>query len=99
MMIPLRKSRMRSSRLNKEGGKEDKRKFVCLAKGCATKTAFPLCGLHYHSIVSGKSPNLELSDNMGMAIYNVTTKLIEYPTAVPKERMPGDRSKAGSRKQ
>jgi hypothetical protein len=88
-----------AKRLNKEGEKEDKRKFVCLAKDCSTKTAFPLCGLHYHSLVSGKTANLELGDNMGMAIYNVTTKLIEYPNAVPKERLPGDRSKVGSRKQ
>ncbi len=87
-----------AKRLNK-GLQDDKRKFKCLAKDCSTKTAFSLCGLHYHSIVSGKTSSLELENNIGMAIYNVTTKLIEYPATVPKERLPQDRSKAGSLKQ
>jgi hypothetical protein len=89
-----------AKRLNKDkGAQDDKRKFKCLAKDCSTKTAFPLCGLHYHSIVSGKTSSLELENSMGMAIYNVTTKMIEYPATVPKERLPQDRSKAGSLKQ
>ncbi len=88
-----------AKRLNKDNAKEDKRKFKCLAKECSTKTAFPLCGLHYHSIVSGKSASLDLENNMGSATYNVTTKLIEYPATVPKERPPQDRSKGGVTKQ
>jgi hypothetical protein len=85
-----------AKRLNhdKDPIKEDKRKFTCLEKDCSTKTAFPLCGLHYHSVVSGKTSSLELQGNMGAAIYNVTTKLIEYPSTIPKDRMPSDRTKS-----
>jgi hypothetical protein len=87
-----------AKRLNKDKGqqavKEDKRKYQCLAKGCSTKTAFPLCGLHYHSVVSGKIASLELDGTMGMAEYNMTTKSIEYPITVPKERLPSDRRKS-----
>jgi hypothetical protein len=86
-----------AKRLNKDKGqqaaKKDKRKYQCLAKGCSTKTAFPLCGLHYHSIVSGKIASLELDGTMGMAEYNVTTQSIDYPITVPKERLPSDRKK------
>jgi hypothetical protein len=89
----------KAKRLNRDNAKEDKRKFKCLAKDCSTKTAFPLCGLHYHSIVSGKTADLELESNLGTAGYNVTTKLIEYPATVPKERLPSDRSKGGMTKQ
>jgi hypothetical protein len=91
-----------AKRINKEKGqeaKEDKRKYQCLAKDYSTKTAFPLCGMHYHSVVSGKTPNLELDSNMGMAEYNMTTKFIEYPATVPKDRLPSDRSKFGTIKQ
>jgi hypothetical protein len=92
-----------AKRINKDKGqqaaKEEKRKYQCLAKDCSTKTAFPLCGLHYHSVVSGKTSSLELENNMGMAEYNMTTKLIEYPTTVPKDRLPSDRSKGGIIKQ
>ena len=91
-----------AKRLNKNDDakkREDKRKFTCLAMGCTTKTAFPLCGLHYHSMVSGKTSNLELGSGMGMAAYNVTTKLIDYPNTVPKDRLPSTRTKESSAKQ
>jgi hypothetical protein len=74
--------------------KAGRRKHTCLAKGCSTKTAFCLCGLHYHSIVSGKSPTLELADGLGVASYNVTTKLIDYPSTIPKDRMPSNKPRA-----
>ena len=89
-----------AKRLNKDDKddtndlKAGRRKHTCLAKGCATKTAFCLCGLHYHSIVSGKSPTLELADGLGVASYNVTTKLIDYPSTIPKDRMPSNKPRA-----
>jgi hypothetical protein len=86
-----------AKRLNKDDTndlKAGRRKHTCLAKGCATKTAFCLCGLHYHSIVSGKSPTLELADGLGVASYNVTTKLIDYPITIPKDRMPSNKPRA-----
>jgi hypothetical protein len=80
-----------AKRLNKDDGstkKESRRKYDCLARDCDTKTAFPLCGFHYHTVVSGKSPTLELTGGIGTAAYNVTTKMIDYPQGVPKDRMP-----------
>jgi hypothetical protein len=80
-----------AKRLNKDNDnskKESRRKYECLARDCDTKTAFPLCGFHYHTVVSGKSPTLELSGDIGTASYNVTTKMIDYPNGVPKDRMP-----------
>ena len=91
-----------AKRLNKEEtddpkidtSKAGRRKHTCLAKGCTTKTAFCLCGLHYHSMVSGKSPTLELTGGVGVASYNVTTKLIDYPPTIPKDRMPSNKPRA-----
>jgi hypothetical protein len=79
-----------TKRLNKEDDdkKGSRKKHDCLARDCETKTAFPLCGYHYHTIVSGKSPTMELSGNVGTATYNVTTKMIDYPSGVPKDRLP-----------
>jgi hypothetical protein len=68
--------------------KNDKKKFPCLAKGCAELSAFALCGIHYHSIVSGKVSELELINDFGSAAYNVTTKRIDYPDKVPSDRLP-----------
>ncbi len=72
---------------------DKKKKNPCLAKGCDTLTPYSLCGLHYHSIVSGKVPRLELINGYGEASYNVTTKLIEYPPKVPADRLPSNKPK------
>ena len=83
-----------AKRLNKEDDGKAKRRIPCLAKGCTTTSPFSLCGLHYHSIISGKTPELELDKDYGHAKYNVTTKQIEYPAKVPKDRLPPTRTKA-----
>jgi hypothetical protein len=70
-----------------------KKKKPCLAKGCKTLSPFSLCGLHYHSMVSGKTETLELINGYGSASYNVTTKMIEYPTGVPADRLPSNKPK------
>ena len=71
----------------------DKKKKPCLAKGCNNLSPYSLCGLHYHSIVSGKTAQLELINGYGHASYNVTTKLIEYPAKVPVDRLPSNKPK------
>lgn len=73
--------------------KGDKKKKPCLAKGCKTLSSFSLCGLHYHSMVSGKTETLELINGYGSASYNVTTKMIEYPIGVPADRLPSNKPK------
>ncbi len=62
----------------------------CLQKTCSelVKIYLPLCPLHYHQCVSGKTPEVELRDGLGTAKYNVTTRVIDYPSAVPKNRFP-----------
>jgi viroplasmin and RNaseH domain-containing protein len=87
-----------SKRLNKEvtgapSTRANKKRFPCLAKGCAATSPFSLCGLHYHSVVSGKSPELELINDYGRAVFNVTTNLIDYPSKVPKDRLPSNKTK------
>jgi hypothetical protein len=85
-----------SKRLNKEVPLEPspkvlKKRFPCLAKGYAATTPFSLCGLHYHSVISGKSPELDLINDYGRAVFNVTTNLIDYPSKVPKDRLPSQK--------
>ncbi len=62
----------------------------CLQKECAdlVKIYLPLCPLHYHQCVLGKTPEAELKDGLGIAKYNTATKVIDYPSAVPKNRFP-----------
>jgi hypothetical protein len=62
----------------------------CLQKGCGdlVKTYLPLCPLHFHQCVSGKTPEIELKDGLGTAKYNPATQIIDYPVAVPKNRFP-----------
>ena len=70
----------------------------CLAKDCTELSPFSLCGLHYHGIIAGKTPTLELRDNYGSARFDPATKLIVYPETVPKDRLPSNvhRVKAGA---
>jgi hypothetical protein len=65
-----------SKRRNKEKGEDtvEIEQAPCLEKTCheSIKKYLPLCGLHYHQCVSGKSPEVELKDNLGTA--NSTAK-------------------------
>jgi hypothetical protein len=38
--------------------------------------------------VSGKTPEFILKDGLGTAKYNLKTEVIDYPAAVPKDRLP-----------
>jgi hypothetical protein len=83
------------SRLKQSGAtKEETRIAKKLSKRLGWKNRetvkkyLPLCGLHYHQCVSGKSPEVELKDGLGTAKYNSKMEVIDYPTAVPKDRLP-----------
>ena len=67
----------------------------CLHKGCSelVKIYLPLCPLCYHGCVSGKVAEIELKDSLGVAKYNTSTQVMDYPAAVPKNRFPLPRSK------
>jgi hypothetical protein len=77
----------------KKGGKKggEKKKYVkkeCLAADCDQLTTFSLCGLHYHSLISGKEPVLQLRNGYGEAKYDGTTSRIVYPARTPTDRLP-----------
>jgi hypothetical protein len=58
------------------GDKKGKKKYIkkeCLAAECDQLTTFSLCGLHYHSLISGKTPTLKLRNGYGDATYDGTT--------------------------
>jgi hypothetical protein len=73
------------------GDRKLKKKYVrkeCLAADCDQLTTFSLCGLHYHSLISGKTPVLKLRNGYGEATYDGTTSLIVYPARTPTDRLP-----------
>ncbi len=65
-------------------------KKPCLEKGCSemVKPYLPLCPLHYHQCVSGKTPSLELKNGLGSASYDSSKHAMVYPSTVPKDRLP-----------
>ena len=76
-----------------EGDKANKKKYIkqeCLVEGCSEMTTFPMCGLHYHSMISGKTATVTLRNGYGDATYDGTNNLIVYPIRTPKERLPSN---------
>ena len=70
-----------------------RRKFVnqpCLADSCTEETRFSLCGVHYHSLISGKVSALKLRNGYGEAKYDAATHLIVYPPRTPTDRLPSN---------
>jgi hypothetical protein len=59
----------------------------CLAVGCKEQTAFPLCPLHYHSLLSGKTASVPLQHGYGNATYDTTSQFVVYPAKVPDDRL------------
>jgi hypothetical protein len=73
-------------------GRREKKKFEkleCLAADCNEMTSYPLCPLHYQSLVSAKTPILKLRNDYGNAIFDSPTSLIVYPPKTPVSRLPG----------
>jgi hypothetical protein len=62
----------------------------CLEINCTEmiKPYLPLCPLHYHQGVSGKTPSIQLKDGLGSATYDTASHVMTYPSSVPKERLP-----------
>ena len=59
----------------------------CLAAGCKEQTAFPLCPLHYHSLLSGKTASVPLQHGYGSATYDTNSQFVVYPAKVPDDRL------------
>ena len=72
-------------------GSKGKKKFAkqeCLAADCPELTTFPLCPIHYHSLVSAKVTTLKLRNGYGDAKFDASSSLIVYPAQTPKDRLP-----------
>jgi hypothetical protein len=74
-------------------------KLACLAKDCGemVQPYLPLCKLCYLQCMAGKTPSLPLRDNLGTAVFNSSTKLLDFPSAVPKSRFPKKGMKKGKK--
>jgi hypothetical protein len=59
----------------------------CLADGCNEETSFPLCPLHYHPLLSGKSTSVKLKHGYGDATYDSSSQMVVYPGKVPENRL------------
>jgi hypothetical protein len=59
----------------------------CLAEGCNEQTSFPLCPLHYHPLLSGKTTSVKLKNGYGDATYDSSSQLVVYPGKVPENRL------------
>jgi hypothetical protein len=64
----------------------------CIAKGCKAQTTFPLCGLCFHSLVSGKTSTVELDNGWGNAVFSTTTNRVTHPPGVPSDIIPKPKS-------
>jgi hypothetical protein len=74
-------------------------KVSCLAKDCVemVQPYLPLCKLCYLQCMAGKNPTLPLRDNLGTAIFNSTTKKLDFLSAVPQSRFPKKGLKKGKK--
>jgi hypothetical protein len=76
---------------DKKGRKKVKQE--CLAADCTELTGYPLCPLHYHSLVSAKISSLTLRNGYGEARFDPSTSLIVYPPRTPVARLPSNTKK------
>jgi hypothetical protein len=82
-----------SQRLNaekdtdKRGRRKPRLSYPCLAVECEEQTTFPLCPLHYHPLLSGKTTSVKLKSGYGEATYDNSTQTVVYPAKVPDNRL------------
>ncbi len=69
-------------------GKSKLQKHECLAADCPETTIYPLCPIHYHSLVSAKVTTLKLRNGYGDATFDSSSNLISYPPRTPTSRLP-----------
>jgi hypothetical protein len=72
-------------------------KVLCLAKDCKEliQPYLPLCKLCFLQSMAGKIEILVLRDNLGNAVFNPTTKKLDFLSTVPKTRFPKKNMKKG----
>jgi hypothetical protein len=72
----------------KKKGKKTYELRECSAKDCKAQTTFPLCGLCFHSLVSGKTTSVELVNGWGKAEFSTETNRVVYPPGMPSDLIP-----------
>ncbi len=74
-------------------------KVPCLAKECPelVQPYLLLCKLCYLQCMAGKVPTLVLRDNMGNAVFNPRTKVLDFPSGVSQSRFPKKGMKKGKK--
>ncbi len=74
-------------------------KVLCLAKDCVEmiQPYLPLCKLCYLQSMAGKVSVLALRDGLGDAVFNNSTKKLDFPAGVPKSRFPQKDLKKGKK--
>jgi hypothetical protein len=70
-----------------QGRRKQRPSYPCLAVDCEEQTTFPLCPLHYHPLLSGKSTTVKLKSGYGEATYDNSTQSVVYPAKVPENRL------------
>jgi hypothetical protein len=72
-------------------------KLLCLAKDCVemVQAYLPLCKLCYLQSMAGKIATLALRDGLGNAVFNTTTKRLDFPAGVPQSGFPKKGLKKG----
>jgi hypothetical protein len=73
---------------SKKKGKKTYEMRKCSAKDCKAQTTFPLCGLCFHSLVSGKTTSVELINDWGKAVFSTETNRVAYPPGMPSDLIP-----------
>ncbi len=91
--VPLTDEKSMSKKLNTEidaawkARRKQRPTHPCLAVDCEEQTTFPLCPLHYHPLLSGKSQQVKLKSGYGDATYDSTSQSVVYPSKVPENRL------------
>ncbi len=86
----------------KKNGKDNQSELApCLVKDCSSMIVsyLPLCKSCYLQYTAGKTASINLRDGLGVAIYNVTTQRIDFPSAIPVSRLPNRKNGKGKSKQ
>ena len=91
MVMGLISSMSKKLNTDTDPGKKSRRKqrpsYPCLAADCEEQTSFPLCPLHYHPLLSGKSQHVKLKSGYGEATYDSSSQSVVYPPKVPENRL------------
>ncbi len=86
-LISSMSKKVNVDKVPKKKGRRVRPMHPCLADGCNEETSFPLCPLHYHPLLSGKSTSVKLKHGYGDATYDSSSQVVVHPAKVPEQRL------------